>query len=105
MKKVYGINNLDPSKNIVHGIGSKPVLALLPICLINPGDITLATSPGYGVTSTYTRYLGGSVYKGESPYFVDSMKQAILEKSPEATFNYPKLKPAAGSYLFAKKFS
>ncbi len=63
MDKVYGVGNLDPQKHIVHGIGSKPVLALLPICLINPGDITLTTSPGYGVTSTYTRYLSGDVHQ------------------------------------------
>ena len=53
------------------------------------------------INTTFPVVLGGSVYKGESPYFVNAMKQAILDKSPAATFNYPKLKPAAGSYLFA----
>ncbi|MBI9014026.1 MAG: hypothetical protein JEZ08_17455 [Clostridiales bacterium] len=45
--------------------------------------------------------LGGSIYKGESPYFIDAMKEVILEKSPKATFNYPMLQPVAGAYLFA----
>lgn len=52
------------------------------------------------INTAFPVVLGGSVYKGESPYFVDAMKRAILDKSPAATFNYPKLKPAAGSYLF-----
>jgi len=45
--------------------------------------------------------LGGSVYKGESHYFIDAMKRTILEQSPQATFNYPKLQPVAGAYLFS----
>lgn len=95
MEKVYGVSNLDPTKHIVHGIGSKPVLALLPICLINPGDITLATSPGYGVTSTYTRYLGGDVYQlpllQENNYFPDLKKvpAEILSKAKILYINYP----------------
>ena len=95
MEQVYGVKNLDPSKNIIHGIGSKPVLALLPICLINPGDITLATSPGYGVTSTYTRYLGGSVYNlpllAENSFFPDFSKipADVLEKAKILYINYP----------------
>ncbi len=53
------------------------------------------------INTTFPVVLGGSVFKGESPYFVHAMKQVILDKSPAATFNYPKLKPVAGSYLFA----
>ena len=35
LEKVYGVKGISPSVNIVHGIGSKPVLAMLPICFIN----------------------------------------------------------------------
>ena len=35
---------------------------MLPICFINPGDILLTTVPGYPVTATYTKYLGGEVF-------------------------------------------
>ncbi|HQM70988.1 MAG TPA: aminotransferase class I/II-fold pyridoxal phosphate-dependent enzyme, partial [Bacteroidales bacterium] len=62
LEKVYGLKGIVPSENIVHGIGSKPVLAMLPICFINPGDILLITVPGYPVMATYTKYLGGEVY-------------------------------------------
>ena len=35
MDKVYGVKIQDPQAQIVHGIGSKPILAMLPICLIS----------------------------------------------------------------------
>jgi aspartate/methionine/tyrosine aminotransferase len=59
LKKVYGLNGIDPLKHIVHGIGSKPILAMLPLCFINPGDVHLTTTPGYPVMATHTKYLGG----------------------------------------------
>jgi LL-diaminopimelate aminotransferase len=62
MKNVYAVHVEHPLEQIVHGIGSKPVLAMLPICFINPGDIFLTTVPGYPVSATYTKYLGGEVY-------------------------------------------
>ena len=62
LENVYGLKGLIPSENIIHGLGSKPILAMLPTCFINPGDILLTTVPGYPVTATYTKYLGGEVY-------------------------------------------
>jgi LL-diaminopimelate aminotransferase len=95
LKDVYNLNGIDPQKHIIHGIGSKPILAQLPICLINPGDVTLATSPGYGVTSTYTRYLGGEVYElpllKENDFFPDFSKipTGILSRAKLLYINYP----------------
>ncbi len=95
MEKVYGVSNLIPAENIVHGIGSKPVLALLPVCFINPGDVLLTTVPGYPVTATYTRYLGGEVYNLpllESNSFypdLDSIPRTVLKKAKMLYLNYP----------------
>ncbi len=95
LENVYRITDIDPQKQIVHGIGSKPVLAMLPICLINPGDITLATTPGYGVTSTYTRYLGGTAYNiplsAENDFFPDfnTIPNDIKQKAKILYINYP----------------
>ena len=95
LEKVYGVKGLVPSENIIHGIGSKPVLAMLPICFINPGDLLLTTVPGYPVTATYTRYLGGEVYNLpllESNDFLpdlDSVPQDILKKAKLLYINYP----------------
>lgn len=61
MKDIYGVNNLTIS-NVLHGIGSKPILAMIPSCFINPGDYVLNTVPGYPVLSTHAKYLGGKVY-------------------------------------------
>lgn len=60
MKALYQVE-LDPVTQIVHAIGSKSALSLLPACFINPGDITLSTIPGYPVMATWTKYLGGEV--------------------------------------------
>ena len=95
MDRVYRVSNINPQSQIVHGIGSKPVLAMLPPCLINPGDVTLATTPGYGVTSTYTRYLGGDVYNipltAENSFFPDfsAIPDDIRQNAKILYINYP----------------
>jgi LL-diaminopimelate aminotransferase len=61
MQRNFGVE-LDPVKEVNHCIGSKTALAILPATLINPGDITLMTVPGYPVAGTHTKYYGGSVY-------------------------------------------
>ena len=61
MKRVFGVA-LNPETEVNHAIGSKPALAMLPACFINPGDVTLMTVPGYPVAGTHTKYYGGEVY-------------------------------------------
>jgi LL-diaminopimelate aminotransferase len=93
--KVYGLTGLVPSENIVHGIGSKPILAMLPICFINPGDVLLTTVPGYPVTATYTKYLGGEVFNlpllESNSFFpdLDSVPAPVLKKAKLLYLNYP----------------
>jgi len=95
LEKVYGLSGLVPSEHIVHGIGSKPVLAMLPICFINPGDVLLTTVPGYPVTATYTKYLGGEVFNiplYESNSFLPDLTtipQPVLKKAKLLYLNYP----------------
>ncbi len=60
MQELYGVT-IDPVNEIVHSIGSKSALSLLPSCFINPGDITVMTVPGYPILGTWTKYLGGEV--------------------------------------------
>ena len=62
MRELYGVE-LDPATEINHSMGSKSALSLLPLCFINPGDVALMTTPGYGVMGTWTAYLGGRVVK------------------------------------------
>jgi Aspartate/tyrosine/aromatic aminotransferase len=61
MAETYGVDWLDPAKHLCPSIGSKPALAMIPLAFINPGDITITTTPGYPVLATHTKYLGGEV--------------------------------------------
>jgi LL-diaminopimelate aminotransferase len=94
MKKVFGVA-LDPITEINHAIGSKPALAMLPACFINPGDVTLMTVPGYPVAGTHTRYYGGEVYNlpllEENAFYPDlnSIPPDIRKRSKLLVLNYP----------------
>src|SRR5262249_50782603 len=74
MKGQFGVS-LDPATEINHAIGSKPALAMLPYCFINPGDVTLMTVPGYPVAGTHTKYAGGEVFslplRAENGFYPD----------------------------------
>jgi LL-diaminopimelate aminotransferase len=95
MQNVYGLEGLNPHENIMHGVGSKPILAMLPLCFINPGDVLLTTVPGYPVTATYTRYLGGQVFNlpllESNGFFPDfsAIPAEILTKAKMLYMNYP----------------
>ena len=86
---------LDPATEINHGIGSKPVLAMLPAAFIDPGDITLMTEPGYPVAGTHTKYYGGEVYPlpllAENDFFpdLDSIPAQIRRRAKLLVINYP----------------
>lgn len=94
MKNLYGVE-LDPSTEIVHAIGSKSALTLLPSCFINPGDATILTVPGYGVMGTWTEYLGGEVIKLpllEENHFLPDLNSLTAEQCAKAKLlylNYP----------------
>ena len=95
LKKVYGVEIDDPSGSIIHGIGSKPVLAMLPLAFINPGDITLAIVPGYPIISTWTKYLGGEVYdlplREANDFYPDftGIPAGVLKRAKLLYINYP----------------
>ena len=86
---------LDPATEINHAIGSKPALAMLPACFINPGDVTLMTVPGYPVAGTHTKYYGGDVYRlpllAANDFFPDleSIPAEIRRRAKLLVLNYP----------------
>jgi len=95
LANVYRVEGLDPADQILHGMGSKPILAMLPLCMIDPGDITLTTVPGYPVAATYTKYLGGSAYplplRPENDFLPDlgAVPSEILKAARLLYINYP----------------
>ena len=38
MEDIYGVSGIDPINEVLHSIGSKPALAMIPQAFINPGD-------------------------------------------------------------------
>jgi len=95
MKDFFGVANLDPDTEVNHSIGSKPALAMLPLCFVNPGDVVLTTVPGYPVMATHARYLGAEVVKvplyREDGFFPDLRKigKAVADKAKLFYVNYP----------------
>jgi LL-diaminopimelate aminotransferase len=95
LEKVYHLKGINPYTDIIHGIGSKPILSMLPMCFINPGDITLTTTPGYPLIATYTRYLGGDVYTlplyKENNFYpnLSTIPKDVLKKAKLLYINYP----------------
>ncbi|GAB6929643.1 LL-diaminopimelate aminotransferase [Paenibacillus sp. JCM 10914] len=95
LRNVFGVEGIDAATEVVHSIGSKPALAMLPSCFINPGDVTIMTVPGYPVLGTHTKYLGGEVYhielKKENDFLPDlnAIPDDIARRAKLLYLNYP----------------
>ena len=95
MKDVFKVDGIDPETEIIHSIGSKTALSMLPACFINPGDYVLMTVPGYPVLGTHAKYLGGSVYnlplEAENNFLpnLDTIPEDVLSKAKILVINYP----------------
>jgi len=95
MKNVCGVEGIDPATQVVHSIGSKAALTLLPACFINPGDVALMTTPGYPVFGTHSRYYGGEVYNipllEKNNFLPDltSIPADKLKRAKTLVLNYP----------------
>lgn len=95
MEEVYGVAGIDPATEINHSIGSKPALAMMASCFINPGDVMLMTVPGYPVTATHTAWYDGEVHHlpllEENGFFPDlkSIPGDVVKKAKLLYLNYP----------------
>jgi len=103
LQKVFGVSGINPETEVLHGIGSKPVLAMLPAAFINPGDVTLMTVPGYPIMGTHTRWYGGGVVNlplleqnGFLPD-LDSLPADVGKKAKLLYINYPNNPTGAGA--------
>lgn len=95
MSKFFCVGGLNPDTEINHSIGSKSALAMLPLCFINSGDVTLTTVPGYPVTATHTTYLGGEVVNvpllKQNDFYPDltSIRRETANRAKLFYVNYP----------------
>lgn len=104
MKTVFGVD-LDPATEVLHSIGSKAALSILPAAFINPGDVVLMTVPGYPVFGTHAKYYGGEVHNlpltRENGFLpdLDSIPPDIAERAKVLVLNYPN-NPTGASATF-----
>jgi LL-diaminopimelate aminotransferase len=95
LERVCGVPGINPETEVLHSIGSKAALSLLPATLINPGDYVLMTTPGYPVFGTHAKYYGGLVHNlpltEENAFLPDlgSIPRAVLERAKVLVLNYP----------------
>jgi LL-diaminopimelate aminotransferase len=95
MWNVCGVSGINPETQIVHSIGSKAALSILPACLINPGDVALMTTPGYPVFGTHAQYYGGEVFniplleKNNFLPELGSVPADKLRRAKTLVINYP----------------
>jgi LL-diaminopimelate aminotransferase len=95
LERVCGVRGINPETEVMHSIGSKAALSILPATLINPGDYVLMTTPGYPVFGTHAKYYGGLVHNlplTEANRFLpelDSVPAEVLKKAKVLVLNYP----------------
>jgi LL-diaminopimelate aminotransferase len=95
LERVCGVSGINPETEVLHSIGSKAALSILPAALINPGDYVLMTIPGYPVFGTHAKYYGGLVHNlplTEANHFLpdlDSVPGEVLSKAKVLVLNYP----------------
>jgi LL-diaminopimelate aminotransferase len=95
LEAVCGVKGIRPDTEVIHSIGSKAALSILPAALINPGDHVLMTIPGYPVFGTHAKYYGGLVHNlplTEENQFLpdlDSIPKEVLSKAKVLVLNYP----------------
>jgi LL-diaminopimelate aminotransferase len=95
LERVCGVAGINPETEVLHSIGSKAALSLLPAALIDPGDYVLMTVPGYPVFGTHAKYYGGLVHNLpllEANGFLpdlESVPGEVLRKTKALVLNYP----------------
>ena len=95
MERVCGVPGINPETEVLHSIGSKAALSILPAALVNPGDYVLMTTPGYPVFGTHAKYYGGLVHNlpltAENNFLPDlnSIPRDVLAKAKVLVINYP----------------
>lgn len=88
--------DFDPATEIMHCIGTKSALAQIPLAFVNPGDVVIATEPGYPVLPKMCVWLGAEVcnipLRQQARFLPDlnELEQVIRSKAPKLLLlNYP----------------
>jgi len=110
MADVFGVKDIAWETDVIHSIGSKTALTMIPACFINPGDYVLMTVPGYPVLGTHAKYYGGHVHNmplEEANGFLPDLEAVpadVVAKAKILVLNYPNNPTGASATLeFFKK--
>ena len=110
LDRVCGVKGIDAERHVMHSIGSKAALSILPSALIDPGDYVVMTTPGYPVFGTHAKYYGGHVHNlpltSQNGFLPDlaGIPADVLSKTKVIVLNYPNNPTGANATpeLFAK---
>jgi LL-diaminopimelate aminotransferase len=92
---------LDANKEVVPLIGSKEGIGHLPLCLIDPGDLSICPTPGYPVYSVSVELCGGTNYeltlREDRAFLVDfdEIPRDVADQAKLLWLNYPNNPTAA----------
>jgi LL-diaminopimelate aminotransferase len=95
MESEFGVKGIDPATEVMHSIGSKAALSILPACFVNSGDVVLMTTPGYPVFGTHSKYFGGEVFNlpltADREFLPDlgAVPADKLKRAKALVLNYP----------------
>lgn len=93
-KKRFGVD-LDPKTEVLSLIGSKEGIGHMVLAYCDPGDVVIATEPGYPVYKIGTIFSGGQIHElpllEKNNFLPDlsSVPAEVLKKAKLFFFNYP----------------
>lgn len=95
MARRYGVEGIDPEREIISSIGSKEAIHNTFLAFVDPGDYTLIPDPGYPVYNTATLFADGKPYTmplhPENGFLPDLnlIPSEIAQKAKLLWINYP----------------
>jgi LL-diaminopimelate aminotransferase len=95
LSRYFQVDHVDPESEMIHSIGTKSALSILPSCFINPKDLTIMPVLGYSILAKHTQYLGGDIYATplieENAYLPDleGIPKEVRHKAKLMYLNYP----------------
>jgi LL-diaminopimelate aminotransferase len=94
MQRTFGVA-LNPETQLMHCMGIKAALSILPHCFVDPGDLVLWPVPSYPIGGVHARFCGGTLH--ELPLLADngflpdlaSLTPAVAQAAKVLFLNYP----------------
>lgn len=94
LRIMFGIDELNENE-VVHCLGTKSALSMIPFGFVESGDVVLTTVPGYAALGLHAGYLGAKIISvplsRQNGFFPDLnlIPKRIAEKAKLFYINYP----------------